>query len=240
MLGALKQIIYYKLFHFSIVPYLEFTESLTFFLNDFALFGGMVLIQNLLGFLFVPKSEEESIGMGLNEALKEKNFFNRLNAYAVNGINLYLILIVWLIGFPFWIWLSNKPWTYYFIFLAVIAFILIFLTLIYELRRQWFIKFDEHPKLIYTNLFRIFLILLLFTISNAYIEHDTVAEEKKYFGTWISTDRDSILSDSNYYFIGQTRNFVFFHNQLDCSTTAFSRADIKSLTIKESLSKRKP
>lgn len=231
-LGALRQILYYSLFDFAILPYLELTEALTLFLNDFAIFAAMVISQNVIMFLFQPKEEFESIGQGINETLKERIFLKRLLAYATNGINLIILSIVWLIGFPFWIWLSDKSWTLYFAFLLIPLGVLLFLTFIYELRRQWFVKYEAYPKFIYTDLIKLSLILLFYTIMTAYSEHESVALKKKYIGTTVLTERDTLVSDNNFYFIGQTRNFIFFHNTIDTSTTVISRSDIKKFIIK--------
>lgn len=232
-LGALRQIIYYGQFDFAIVPYLELTESLTLFLNDLSFFAGIIIFQNLFMFLFQPKREAESIGQGLNQSLYEKNFFKRLLAYSTNGVNLIFLFIIWLIGFPFWIWLSDKPWTQYFSFLIILLIVLLFLTFIYELRRQWFVKYESYPKFIYTDLLKLSLLLLIYTVIKAYEEHDNVVSKKKYIGTSIQMEMDTLESDSNFYYIGQTRNFIFFHDQKDKSMTVIPIADIKKIKIKK-------
>jgi hypothetical protein len=231
-LGALRQILYYGLFNFTILPYLELTEALTLFLNDFAVFAAIIISQNLIMFLFQPKKEFESIGQGLNEALKERNFLKRVLAYATNGVNLIILFFLWLIGFPFWIWFSDKSWILYLLFLIIPVGALLFLTFIYELRRQWFVKYEAFPKLIYTDLLKFSLILLTYTIVEAYSEHTSVAFKKKYIGTMVLTEQDTLESDSNFYFIGQTRNFIFFNNTIDTSITVISRSDIKKFIVK--------
>lgn len=180
-----------------------------------------------------PNNELENISKGLHDTLTEKNLFKRILSYAVNGINLILLTSIWIIGIPFWLWLSKLPFTTYLFFLYPIFGVLILLTIIYETRRQWFIKFHEHPKMIYTNLAKLFIVLLGLTISSAYQDFESVKTNKKYLGTTLKFSDRTIVSDSTNYYIGKTRNFIFFHDQNKKTNDIFPMSEIKMISEKK-------
>ncbi|WP_143273616.1 hypothetical protein [Aquimarina sp. MAR_2010_214] len=233
LLGATKLTIYYSLFGVNIASYLEFSEILTLFLNDLLYFIAIIFIVNLLMFLMQPNNELENISKGLHDTLTEKNLLKRILAYAVNGINLLILTLIWVIGIPFWFWLSKLPFTTYLYYFYPILCLILLLTIIYETRRQWFIKFKEHPKMIYTNLAKLFIILLGLTISSAYQDFKSVKTNKKYLGTTLKLSDRNVVSDSSYYYIGKTRNFIFFHDQKKKINDIFPMNEIKMLTEKK-------
>jgi hypothetical protein len=233
LLGATKLTIYYSLFGLNITSYLEFTEILTLFLNDLLFFIAIIFIQNLWMFLMQPNNELENISKGLHETLTERNLFKRIFAYAINGINLLILTSIWILGIPFWFWFSKLPFTTYLYFLYAILGALLLLTIIYEARRQWFIKFNEHPKMIYTNLAKLFIVLLGLTITSAYQDFESVKTNKRYLGTTLKLSDRNVVSDSNYYYIGKTRNFIFFHDQNKKTNDIFPMSEIKMLTEKK-------
>ena len=232
LLSATKLTIYYSLFGLDITSYLEFTEILTLCLSDLLYFIAIIAIQNVWIFLMQPNDELISISNGLHNTLTEKKLYKRIWAYTINGINLFLLIMVWIIGIPFWLLFTKLPFTTYLYFPCIILCVLLFLTIVFETRRQWFIKFNEHPKMIYTNLAKLFIVLLVLTISSAYQDFESVKTSKKYFGTTIKLSERDVISDSNYYYIGKTKNFVFFHNQKNMINDIFPVKEIKMLTVK--------
>lgn len=233
LLSATKLTIYYSLFGLNVSSYLEFSEILTLFLNDLLFFIALIFLQNLLMFLMQPNEELESISKGLHNTLTEKNLLKRIFAYAINGINLLLVTSFWIIGIPFWLWLSELPFSTYLYFLYIVLGVLALETIIYETRRQWFVKFNEHPKMIYTNLAKLFVVLLGLTIISAYQDYESVKTNKKYLGTTLKLADKDIISDSSYYYIGKTRNFVFFHDQKKRTNDIFPVSEMKMIREKK-------
>ncbi len=233
LLGATKLTIYYSLFGINISSYLEFSEILTLFLSDLLFFIAIIFLQYLWIFLTQPKKELDNISQKLHNALTENNLLKRILAYAINGINLMLLISLWIIGIPFWLWLSELSFLTYLHFLYILFGVLALDTLIYETRRQWFVKFNEYPKIIYTNLARLFIVLLGLTISSAYQDYEAVKTNKKYLGTTLNLTDKEIISDSTYYYIGKTRNFVFFHDQNEQTNDIFPIREIKKLREKK-------
>ena len=231
-MGATKLIVYYSLFGITISPYLEFTEILTLFLNDLLYFIGMISFQVIFMFLMQPKKEFESISQGLNETLVENGLLKRIYSYAVNGVNLIVLACIWLLGIPFWIIFSKQPFLVYMWGLYILIGALAIITISHEVRRQWFIKFNVYPKMVYSNIARIFILLLVLTLISAFGEYYSVKNKKKYLGTIIILKDKVINSDSTYYFIGETKNFIFLHNDKNLTNDVIPLTEVKMLSIK--------
>ena len=87
----------------------------------------------------------------------------------------------------------------------------------------------QNQDLAYAKLFSVLLIL---TISSAYSDFHFVKKNKKYFGTSIKLSDRNIISDSNYYFIGKTRNFIFLHDDKKDINDIIPMSEVKMLTEK--------
>ncbi len=232
LIGAIKLIIYYSLFNLDVTSYIEFTEILTLFIKDLLTFLLNVLASTLIMFLFQPNSELESISNGIHDTLTEPNLFKRLYAYSVNGINLIILTLIWILGIPFWLWLSKFTFITYLYLICPILAVFILLTITYETRRQWYIKYNEYPKIIYAKLAYLLTLLIAISIFSAYQDFKDVREGKRFLGTTIKLVDRVLISDSNYYYIGKTRNFIFIHNQTKETNDIIPMSEVKMLTLK--------
>jgi len=183
-------------------------------------------------FLMVPNEEFENDSKALHKTLTEQSLYKRLHVYAIGQVSILVLLILWVIGIPIFCIFLKLPFNQYMYGLYLLIGIFVFKTVIHETRRQWFIKFKEYPKMVYTNIATLGLLMLVSTISSSYIEHKEVTIDKKYFGTIVKLSDRSIVSDSNYYFIGKTRGYLFMHDEKKSFNDIIPMSEVKMLTEK--------
>jgi hypothetical protein len=70
-------------------------------------------------------------------------------------------------------------------------------------------------------------------INRTYGEIETVKTDKIYYKTTFFVGSEKYVSDSSHYYIGQTKNFLFYYNEKEQSTTVFPMSDIKSITFQK-------
>jgi hypothetical protein len=79
------------------------------------------------------------------------------------------------------------------------------------------------------------LIGLLVTFFVGYIgsaQAKAVRDLKSYYGTIVQLDDNSkIISDSSFYYVGNTRNYLFLYNEKEKKTSIIPMSKIKELTI---------
>ena len=233
--GAIKLITFFSFFGVNITPYLDFTEILTLFLNNIIAFGSVFLILNFILFLISPKSIDEESAINIENSTSEKKIYKRLKYYNGTGpIDMLTITIgLILIGIILLFINKSKIWDIITIGGALwIGFLIKVLVL--EVRRQYIIKYEKYPKAIYLQMFLIFVVLLAMTLRTAYKEYDNIKNKKINTGTEITLSNVKITSTKQYYYILNTRNYVFFYDEKNKSCDIFPMAEVKKITLKNS------
>ena len=61
--------------------------------------------------------------------------------------------------------------------------------------------------------------------------YEAIKESKKYLGTSFKIENNIIISDSTNYYIGKTKNYIFYYQEENKSTKVYPIKDIKEIEI---------
>ena len=236
-LGVSKLLIFYSLFGINILPFLDFSEIVTSFLDGIiSLTVGSVLFCLLFfGSTYNYKLEQDKVKKDLIEKTEEDDavFLSKKLKYLRKRLFIFraygIISIIALI-------LCYRNWKMVLITIVVItlvSFLAFFILGIYN---------KQTPKLI-KDVSLIALILIgseIGIILSTIYEYRLIKHDKKYFGTRIDLNKESIikdsthilLSDSSNFYIGQTNKYIFIHHMKDDRTSVYPISSVLKFDIK--------
>lgn len=208
MLGVTRLGFYYSEFNINILPFLEFSEILTSFL-DFTL----VIIATVSSFLFIPmlmSPKRMSVRNKVLQVLRPILFFmpmfmlfyimvNRFTAGAIGYVGSAggLITALWVVFFGF----QDKNSAY-----------------------------SRKDTFLFVGISFSLLIVCMYFVSK--IQKTNVKERAQYFGVQvIFNDNTNFSSDSATYYIGNTSDFLFIFDEKQDRTTVVKMNDVKSIVF---------
>lgn len=225
--GAVKLIIYYSLFGVKITSYFEFGEILTLFLED-TLFNSFILLLYLTTDLLLRTTDDKLLIIeNFTKALNEKSFKRRFLLYINSEIKIQHFLRVSLI-FIILYFLSIFN-------LSELKTILIFWWSLFVLRIiliEFRIKYNNYVQVLHTNIITVAFIFLGISVFSAYSEFNSIMYEKKYLVTQLKLTDTTLSTNHLYFYIGQTKSYIFFYDKKDKSCDVIPMAEVKKLTIK--------
>lgn len=236
--GVVKLQMFYWYFDISIFQYLETGEILLAFLKDFifySLFIIFLIIISSIIFPFTIKTENSNTGKPdkFNTfLLNEESFCKRLkNYFKFLWFKFYLIVIILNIGITMLLKIKHHYYTDSLI--ITYSLILLFFGVIYIV--EYIIKCHQKKQFI-ISLFKIGIIASIFAyLGYIYavtkINADNIKIFKSNYGTAITTNDSTYISDSTFYYIGKTNNFVFLYNEKTAKYTALPMSEVKKMEI---------
>lgn len=228
-LGFFELWIYYKIFNLNIIYYIDFSEIIVSFLGD-------ILILILISIGLIYSYYMFNIKFNLQEELKNieekskikysKRLVKILKGYSGTFIGIFIIGIM-----IFFLFKTNVlKWIGVVIILQNILYIP-FDIIIQEIRIAYY---NKHKELASTNIFvyifefiAILLMLSFFTLNEA-----QSVKNYYYYGTEVTINSNVMKSDSIEYFIGKTRNYIFFYNDTAKVARIFPMDDVKEIRLK--------
>ena len=230
LIGSFKVYVYYSLFDIDVFQYIELTELFTLTYKDLVLFILMTAFLNLIIFIIQPKNEIEYISDSINNTLDESNIIKRLIVYGRDAGNYIIFLIVMVLYLPVFIFYSDRPFEEYIKHFLIGTSIYLTIFFVFEIRRKYYIIYKEYPKIIYTKIALVIMIISISSILGSYSEFQSVKFSKKNYGTQVMLFDNIIVSDSNYYYIGKSKNYIFFHNDCDSTNQIFPMSEVKMIS----------
>lgn len=229
--GYIKLSVFYSHFGIKISDYLEISEILTLFLSDAFIYILITFAIFLYVFITDSTEEIEQKEETKEDIIKTEKWLPRLVRFlkfsSKTLFNLALFLLITVIGY------FIKPESlYYFILMdCLILILLIFNYVLLEYNRKHKIIFGENLNSTYNNLILTVFIFLLFVFGSVYSEIKTVEKGNIYFVCFKYFEKD-YQSQTNYLYLGQTKNYLFMYDNLNDEATIFSRKDIANFNIK--------
>ncbi|MCE4565409.1 hypothetical protein INQ51_13910 [Maribellus sp. CM-23] len=217
--GLLKYIIYYAFFHVPIVQFIELNEIIVLFSEDIIHILGLFILLGFISFLgSTTKTKMKTLRFQI-KYYKEPEIEIRIWKY----LRLNYVNIIILLGLAIFIWtnISHKQelkiTTQILIAIDTIFFVIRFIVL--ELKRELFLKnkLEKKNQKIET-FFGIFILALNLILIFSVNEFDNVKYDGKYSHVVITLNDETLKSDSTSFYIGKTKNFVFYYNT-DSNTT---------------------
>ncbi|CAL1521556.1 hypothetical protein [Chitinophaga sp. MM2321] len=227
-MGAIRIILYYRLFTIDITSYLDFSEILTLFLNDI-IFTFFIVLFTVIAASMTSISERTIIGLRPN--LSEEKITKRIIAYNyAYKFPFIFFLISTVLALPL-IFFGK----YLIMALCLISLplsLMLMITLVMEYRRLFFKQNNRYPRMLYLPLGIFITFLALLTSMTSLMEFEGVKNRKYYYGSTVTFKNKQISSDSIYYFIGKTKNYIFYYNEKEKNYDVYPMANVEKITIK--------
>ncbi|MBI3193994.1 MAG: hypothetical protein HYZ34_05920 [Ignavibacteriae bacterium] len=233
-LGVVKLTIYYSAFNLQITSFLDLTEILSAFLND------LLFMTIAFSFLIVfdlatsSKSELES-NKNLHETFSlEPKFWKRFAVFLKMFGGFLIPFNTILIFILIWHFLKHTDSIYTHLWsffspnlMSVCAYLLL------ESKRKYYTIYQKTLDPSTFNIMLYVIIILITLINNTRIDVQNVKEKKRFAKTSFVIDSIVINSDSLHYYIGNTKNYLFFYDQQYNRTTVFPMNKVNSISFGE-------
>ncbi|MDF9800797.1 hypothetical protein OKW21_006060 [Catalinimonas alkaloidigena] len=225
ILGTINQISYYNNFEILIIDYLEISEILILFFND------IITISSSIGFLLLAFIYDFFKKNKYNNNIKTRNtnYFNKsyLKYKWIISYSDYLFFVLYLIvmGISLIYIYNNKSESEerFYLNLAFFSVIIILIS-----------KGNKHLNPTKNLLIYSVIIILITNLikANADIKADRVKERDLYQSTFFILDgKHLIQSDSTCYYIGKTKNYLFYYDADQERTTVYPMSRVSQLTL---------
>lgn len=228
LLGLSNEYFYYKFFGIKIQYFLDASEILLLYSDSILFIVSSIIPVSILIYL-LPEYEEDDI---LYLSLKNRFF---------RDIDYLIIFLLFLVVLSIAIGIINvfnhknvfhdfKSIYYIFlIFTLVFIFNFIFSSIINHLSLKYNLTINYRFK-------SIILILLGYITLTFYFKfyyYKQVTKQKHYIGTEVYLkDGTVLLSDSSIYYIGKTKNYLFYYNEIKKSALIYPMSEVNKMSIK--------
>ena len=213
--GIIKQYLYYKVFKIRVLSFLTIDEVLISFADNLLAYFIILLLSMLTMLSFINNTGVPDDGT----IQATWPIINRLWHYIRENWTILAFIVVCNIAMVVFgklraniyrheIWLSVA-----FLWLMMFVLPIIF----FEIQELFGIKLQHHSAL---YLILIIFSLLMYSAAAAYNEAYKVKSLKYFSGSEFETDQEEIISDESFYYVGQSKKFIFFFDALQ------SRAEI--------------
>ncbi len=223
--GLLRLYIYYKGFNISILPFLEPGEIGTIFFDNLLYFIGFTILNVVVISIFYKGCFD------LIAKFKDFGFLKRLKAYGLLKFN-KLTLFLLLSAIMYWIKIESRNiylYEYFLWILLLLISIYINPIIIFESKRI-LIRNSININHLSIVFLAASLNLFLFAGFSGANEAYKVKKLNYYKGTEFDIDDlGKIISNDTKYYIGKTRQFVFFYDSNNEKTEVIPISKVKSM-----------
>nr|WP_320021217.1 hypothetical protein [uncultured Draconibacterium sp.] len=232
--ASLKSFIYYSFFGINVFDYLTLQEIAVSFFDEIAL----VIAFSLITTIFTPSIFPSPLQM-LSEIRKKKKIVvpdisdvkgKQDSVVGLTKATRVYFILIFILVFIFVLvrFLLNKSdlfqlMTNTFSTIIIIAIILFVSRRIIEAK-------NFEPLEAYSPFLAIFVIVGL-TFFLATFEIEDVKYKERYYGTVIEMDDKTITSDSDCYYIGRTKDFLFIHDERNLTNIIYPSYNVKRIVI---------
>lgn len=211
--GLIKIYTYYKYFHIFILPYLRASEVLILFMEN--LFG-FLLVTLFVTYISLDFYHEIEIdGKGFQEALKT-NALERLGYYLQEIWLGFIALGLSILSFFIYYKVRERVKGHEFLLsIPLFAFGYIFTPILPVLTKELVYQWYEYEvPILYIYFVFLILSLITFSVVSAINEAYKVQKHRYYLNTvFIFDDNESIISTEHIYYVGKTKDFLFYFNE---------------------------
>lgn len=211
--GLFKHIVYYAFFNVPIVHFLELNEVPVLFSEDIIYIILLFILMICLGHFGSRTKTGIQRRRFYIKFYKEEEIILRIFSYFTNNYFnvLAIFLMVLAVGLNFWDYKEMRITTQYLILIDSAYFLSRFIIL--EVKRDIYInsKLKKEDETMENN-FYLFVVavnlILIFTVQ----EVERVKYDLKYSNVKVITNSETLSSDSTQFYIGRTKNYLFFYN----------------------------
>jgi hypothetical protein len=231
--GVIRLMQYYYVFNVNIISFLDFGEILTSFFDLLVIIIGLVLLALVRAYVLTSELEDKIEERKHELITSEPSFRRRVRLHIKHHPGNYILFILCGVAFVIIdIFFRKVPFHIYIGFLGGLFVLLTLRIVLIELnvkqKRTQALK--EEVEISYALLFAgLFIIIVVFF---SYGQAVITMEFKTNNGITFEIDKDSVVvSDSSNYYIGNTRNYLFYYHENTEKTDIIPMSRITKLTF---------
>jgi len=234
-LGVCRLSVFYGSFNVNIVPFLEFSEILTSFLDLLVLFIVMAIYSIIQNFMMETKSSQETQQTRVQKLYEQTSFLKRLKFYFyVFSEMFFFVLIISVVFFVFKHFFNteftNKD---YIRFLTLYLLLVGYLMLQYEIQIKHHFHHSSTRQRMVTSASMYLLLMVSIVWLFATYQADRIKVYKSTKGmTLLFTDAPNFVSTENDYYIGKTQKYVFVYHEKTKTTDVIPVERVKQMIFK--------
>ncbi|RVU91541.1 hypothetical protein EH230_11875 [Flavobacterium columnare] len=226
ILGIIKEYIYYSLFEHDILKYIDISEVFLLFAKDLSMILFSLILLGLI-FFFLSNNKQEDIVVfkkNWDLSLKERFLFFVKDSFYLN----FLLLNLFGIRELNFIYKFRNEWEInHFIILYIIIYLFRF---IYdEIIRHYTLGHNKKLPIFHDTMIHFSFLLYFLIIGKTYIDYREIIDNKTKNQISFQIENKIIKSDKTFLFIGQTKNYIFFHDKIKKVNSIYKISDIKNL-----------
>lgn len=230
--GVLKLILFYRSFNINILYFLELNEVLILFFNDLIGYS-LILVIGIAFNLILKESRDQRREKEKKKIIDEKKFLKRFWLYMKFRFDLLIIIFFILVtGCVFVLFRGGDLFHLNELCIIFVSWFLI-LFLFIEVERNMSVFYKTQITFSIQMTFMLIMFLLTFVISSSFNDVYNIKNRSKYFGTQFKVGNTLITSDHLNYFIGKTKNYLFFYKECSCETIVYPMGRVKEITFKK-------
>ena len=215
--GCVKLMIYYKAFKLRVFSFLDLQEVLLSFTDNLISYFFILSLTFITGFIFYNNLDTSGLTIDL---LKNIVFLKRISLYLkANWIIVIIVVLLSIGAIAFWK-LRQNIFGYEaiaIIFVLLICLLLVPIT-INEINLVYYRSNQQSLDFNYLIITMGAIALIFYVTGSAYNEINKVKNFNYFMGSEFIIENKEIKSTEKYYYVGQTKKFIFFYNsELDHS-----------------------
>jgi len=219
-LGFFKTNVYYGHFGIEIQNYIEFSEILTLFFDKLIIYS--VLVLSVVA--WITQAEEDNKKTQISTFPKRKNKINQI--ILVLTLVAACLLLMLLFSFSTSLQMARD------------GFLTFIMVLIFGISYGYIWKSFEQSFATKPVVFK-YSFLFFFTLGiiwmTASVDATSVLKNDKFQGTKIYLESYTLVSDKNNYYIGNTKNYLFFFHEREKKTDIIPMSLIKKIEYKRTV-----
>lgn len=229
VLGCLRLVAYYSIFSINIFDYTELSDFISQGLLDLLkIIASIVLGLSIPTFKKVNPFKYEMPDGVPNEDIKKNNAdkFLTLLEYLILGIGVILLTSTLVLFIKTRVFDSYEQRS----FAGDIGYLI--LTFFGVQFGRMFLRYTNTPT---NKVILVFIPVVSFyfagSLWSSYESGLATKYKQKNVGEIIVLDNETLSSTKDYYYVGQTKSYVFFHNEIKNTNDIFQRSQVKKMTL---------
>jgi len=226
MFGSISLFAFYHNYGINIISYLELNEIISQTMKDFIVISFMGLIYVVSGYFLSFTSFGENYKTICSNTSFIKAIISNRPFFIVVIVLISVITATVITSYRNAIRIDTAQ-----IYTATALLPLILLLTFIELNRRSHSIVKVFPSLETISIVLFSVVVIFMAVTLSFLRHSTLKINDNYLKNSIVIDKKIIKSTPTYYFIGKTKEYVFFFNEKDSVADVFPISTIQQLTL---------
>lgn len=228
--GVFHLFVFYSAFNINIFNYLDFSEIITSFLHQLIFILLEVFGAIIFGVFYFPVAKQSAIKYSDLIHTNNYSFLQRLILNIKRNI-IFLLIMLWLNIFLVIAYFKLHIFSLNFFVICLLTNSYLMLVNIFSTELNRFFNSHRETRMVGKSMIVLIILLLLLYLYTT-VEVEQITRRKYHSGIIIQlVDKEKLISDSNSYYIGNTKNYLFFYYKNSYKTRVIPMSRVEEINI---------